>query len=122
MSDQPRAELAALLRARLPEHWRIVADLREGDDTWATSLDLQLKTVRRVATVGGTMHELGYQATLRVPGENLRRAEDVLDDELLEFAVTLDDLGIGWDVFTKAVYDQRLGYQTTLTLYAERTT
>lgn len=119
MSDVPRRELAALLQPLVPKTWKVIYSERAVDQD-GTMLRLQQRAVRRHPTAGTGVHEIDFDTTVTVAGDDLDAAEDRLDDELTALVGVLDEAGIKWSEWRKAIYDGALGYQSTISLSAQK--
>lgn len=119
MSDSPRVELQKLLQPLVPKEWTLILSERTADQH-GTILRLQAAKIRRHPVGGTGVHLIDFTATVTVDGEDLERAEDQLDDELTELVQALDTAGIGWDEWSKAIYDGHLGYQSNISLVAQK--
>lgn len=117
----PREELVAVLQPLLPKPWLIITSERAADAS-GTTLRLQQRKIRRLAVAGTGVHEIDFDATLAVPGEDADRVEDDLDDELTAFVFALDSARIKWDEWTKSYFTDigALGYQATITITASK--
>lgn len=115
----PRQSLQQLLVPLLPKEWTVVLSQRTVDQH-GTVLYLQAAKIRRHPKAGTGVHQIDFNATVTVDGEDLDRAEDRLDDELTTLVQRLDEAQIFWDEWAKALYDGVLGYQSTITLTAQK--
>lgn len=123
MSDETVREwLTANLKPLLPTGWKWLDSERAVDVTAAVTV--QWKQRRIAPLPEAPLSHLGVEGILAVssPRVDIERAEDDLDDAVLELVAAIQSLqGIRFTEATKVAADeQRLGYDLSLTVITNK--
>ncbi|SMQ73476.1 hypothetical protein [Agreia sp. VKM Ac-1783] len=116
----PRQTLATVLKPLIPTGWRIVPDERTTGISDQTKVTFKLTQITRNAAAPQAAHDIEFIVTITSPREDISKAEDELDDDVVTLLHALDTAGIPWTVATKVLDKDRLGYDITLTLTSEK--
>ncbi|KQQ22877.1 hypothetical protein ASF48_06995 [Rathayibacter sp. Leaf299] len=116
-----RAQLSDLLKPLLPKGWVIIPEQRDpGVITKTTVLLKQDKISKLPASPIGSL-QTSFILTIVTPHIDTTRAEDDLDDSVLELTTALDSLnGVDWTEAQKVGAGEYLGYDISLSIITKK--
>lgn len=120
MSAAPRHVLKAALKPLLPRGWKIIPYQNNPDTPSSVVVMLKLLRIARMEEAPDGAHTLEFTVTIISPHDDIEKAEDALDDQVLELTFALDTLGILWTAAEKVIASDRLAYDITVTLVSTK--
>ncbi|PPI28202.1 hypothetical protein [Rathayibacter sp. AY1B5] len=116
-----RAQLSEILKPLLPKGWVIIPEQRDpGVITNSTVLLKQERISKLPASPIGSL-QTSFILTVLTPHADTARAEDDLDDAVLELTTALDSLnGVDWTEAQKVISGDYLGYDISLFIITKK--
>lgn len=116
-----RAQLSELLGPLIPKSWTLISEQRDPGVIARTTVIVKQDRIEKLPEAPLGSLQVSFILTVLTPHEDTSRAEDALDDSVLELTTALDSLaGTNWTSAQKVVAGDYLGYDIALTLITKK--